>query len=316
MSDKPLTKIPVHFRKTNPTAHLFQRLQLCRKCGRYSCLWHESCLSCGAEGTRIPVEQAARTVMKRNLQTDLLVLAALGLTAFALAGSFNEMAASLIGAIVLMGARYLLGRRFEPYIYRRTLHRLLLQDGKQIREGLLSDIDDAEQDLKQDDYKSAYEKFREIGYFLRNDPIKVLRLLCLSRFILRSDMDLELSSLLPSRFDKDFIHYLHEVGRVRPQLIGRDVLDYCMKYRTIIREMAVGPDVLAAAAGAALRVKEHLPVYYDLIAEQAEHLPKDRLLRLHRLLTERPGQYPELHAKVLETAKRRYPSDAEFAPIL
>ncbi|WP_426454815.1 hypothetical protein ACP26L_04510 [Paenibacillus sp. S-38] len=254
--------------------------------------------------------------MKRSLQTDLLLLAALGLTAFALAGSFKEMTAALVGALVLMGVRYVLGRRFEPYIYRRSLHRLLLQDGKEIRAGLLSDIDHAEEDLKQDDYKSAYEKFREISYFLRNDPIKVLRLLCLSRFILRSDMDLELSSLLPSRFDKDFIHYLHEVGKVRPQLIGKDVLDYCMKYRTVIREMAVGPDVLAAAAGAALRIKEHLPVYYDLILEQAEHLPKDRLQRLHRLLSESPGLYPELHAKVLETAKRRYPADAEFAPIL
>ncbi|MCZ8522589.1 MULTISPECIES: hypothetical protein [Paenibacillus] len=316
MSDKPLVKIPVHFRKTNPTAHLFQRLQLCRKCGRYSCLWHEHCLSCGAQGTRTPVEQAARTVMKRGLQTDLLILAALGLAAFAAAGSFEEMTAALAGALLLIGVRYGLGRRFEPYIYRRTLHRLLLQDGKEIRAGLLSDIDDAEEDLKQDDYLAAYEKFREIGYFLRNDPIKVLRLLCLSRFILRSDMDLELSSLLPSRFDKDFIHYLHEVGRVRPQLIGKDVLDYCMKYRTVVREMAVGPGVLAAAAGAALRVREHLALYYDLILEQAEHLPKDRLLRLHRLLTESPGTYPELHAKVLEAAKQRFPSDAEFAPIL
>lgn len=83
--------------------------------------------------------------------------------------------------------------------------------------------------------------------------------MCLNRFILRSDMELELTSLIPDRFDGDFVAYLLEVGRVKPQLIDRPTIQYVVKHREQIERLPHGSEVLTAAAAAALRIRSHLP---------------------------------------------------------
>ncbi|MFB6364948.1 hypothetical protein ACFCP7_12890 [Paenibacillus elgii] len=310
------TKTAVQFRKTQATTHLFDRLKQCRRCSRYSCMWDDRCLSCQAEQSRSAVPELAGAVLKHRRQTGMLAVGAIGALAFLLARNAEQMILSFIGAALLLALYVFLYKRYEPILYRRTLSRLLLQDQQKIREGLLLDIDDAEADLRAEDFKTAYEKFREIGYFIRDDSIKILKVYCLNKFILRSDMDLELSSLLPNRFDKDVVEYMHEIGKVRPQLITREALDYVMKYRGMIERLPEGRDVLTAAAGAALRVKSNLPTYRSLLMDHAQELPKDRLLRLCRLLAEQPDADPELTQKARDAVKLKYDFDPEFQGIL
>ncbi|MCP1307846.1 hypothetical protein [Paenibacillus tyrfis] len=310
------TKTAVQFRKTQATSHLFDRLQQCRRCSRYSCLWDDRCLSCEAEQSRSAVPEQAGAVLKHRRQTGMLAVGAIGALAFLLARNAEQMILSVVGAALLLALFVFLHKRYEAILYRRTLSRLLLQDQQKIREGLLLDIDDAEADLRAEDFKTAYEKFREIGYFIQDDSIKILKVYCLNKFILRSDMDLELSSLLPNRFDKDVIEYMHEIGKVRPQLITREALDYVMKYRGMIERLPEGRDVLTAAAGAALRVKSNLHAYRSLLLDHAQELPKERLLRLCRLLAEQPDADPELTQKARDAVKLKYDFDPEFQGIL
>lgn len=305
-------KLPVHFSKTVRTAHLFQRLKQCRRCGAYSCLAPERCPSCRVEGAWIALPDAAETVSRRGRQIDLLVLGIFAAGGIAVARSFIDVAIAIAGVGLLAFLYIKLRKNKESYLYRRILRRILLQERQKIRQGLLDDITLAEESLKADDYKSAYEQFREIGFFLKDNPLRLLRLLCLEHFVLRSDMELELNALIPDGFRAEFIAYLLEIGRVKPQLIDRETLAYVDRHRGSIENLPYGGEVLTAAAGAALRVKAYVDAYRSLVFDYAELLPKERLLRLQRIARERGDADPALLARVQDIADRRFGGDPEF----
>ncbi|OXM83749.1 hypothetical protein [Paenibacillus rigui] len=305
-------KIAVQFRKSLRTRHAFERLKHCKGCSSYSVLWGDRCLKCGAEGKFVPLKELTASIHRRNAIRDGLILGSISLGAFAIAGTFMEMALALLAGIGLLVGYVLLNGRYAEAMHRKALYQLLLYENQAIREGLLLDIDDAANDLKTDDYKSAYEKLREIGYLITGNQVKVLKLMCLNHFILRSDMDLELSTVIPEAFDKDFIRYLTEVCKVSPQLVGRETLNYVVKNRVLIEALPDGREIMALVAGSALRVKAYVVQYEELIADFVDQFPKDRLLRLYRLIQESPSDYLLLYGKVTETVKRKYGAEPAF----
>ncbi|MDQ1912721.1 hypothetical protein RAC89_20230 [Paenibacillus sp. GD4] len=298
-------KIPVRLPKLIRTAYLFHRLRQCHRCGAYSSLNPPACPVCGGE-TWQPVAEIAKAIERKHAQTELLILGTIVTAAYIASRSFKEMAAALLVGVVLLVVHALIRRHYAPYLLRRTIRRSLLQNHEKIRQGLLNDIEQAESDLAQDNYPAAYEKFREIGFFLKDNPIRILQLACLNRFILRSDMDLELDSLIPERFDGEFAAYLLDICRVKPGLIGRASIEYTVKYRQEFERLPYGEEILIAAAGAALRVRAHLPLFRGLVLDYAERLPEDRLHRLHLLASERAALDRELFSQVEQIWNLRY----------
>ncbi|WP_159886962.1 hypothetical protein [Paenibacillus puerhi] len=298
-------KKPVRFNKTLRTAYLFQRLRQCSRCGAYTCLEPEECPGCGAQGSWLTLPEPAEAAARQRGYTDMIVIGILAAAGVLVARSFAEMAAALAAGLVLIALYAKIRQTYQPYILRRTLSRLLLQEHEKIRLGLLQDIDKAETALKAEDFKSAYEKFREIGYFILDNPIRLLKLMCLRRFILRSDMELELTTLIPDRFDTDFTAYLLEIGRIKPGLIERPTLDYVVKHRSEIERLPYGAEVLTAAAGAALRIRSHLLLYRGLVLDYIDLLPDERLQRLQLLAAELAADHPGLLERVQQAASRR-----------
>ncbi|MBE1446518.1 hypothetical protein [Paenibacillus sp. OAS669] len=306
------SKIPVQFRKSVVTRHAFERLKHCKGCGSYSVLWHDRCLKCGAEGKFQSLQELVGTVRRRGAWRDSMIVFSICLAAFFLAESGPQMILSIAGGFVLAAGYLLLNRKYAPSIEKRLLHQLLAEEHRSIRDGLLLDVEDAGQDLKAGEYKLAYEKLREIGYLIQGNQVKVLKLMCLNHFILRRDMELELSELIPDDFDKEFVRYLHEVSKVNPQLIKSDTLSYVWKYRVLIEALPEGRETLALAASAALRVKAYVLQYQELVTAFIDELPRDRLLRLSRLLQDSQNEAPELYARTRDIVQQKYGSDPEF----
>ncbi|MVO98816.1 hypothetical protein [Paenibacillus lutrae] len=305
-------KMPVLLRPTTQTVHTYERLKQCSRCGTYSVLWHESCLECGSQRKFLSVHDIVRGILRRNLQRDLLLMAAGSLAAYFLARSFEQMAAAIAGGVLLIVLYVLLRRRYSQTLRLVTLRKLLQRESFAIREGLLLDVQDAASDIESENFKEAYEKLREIGFLITGNHIRVLKAFCLNRFILRSDMELELSSLIPDEFEPSFVYYLNEICKVSPQLVKRDTLDYVMKHRIQIGGMIEGRATLALVAAAALRVKEYVFEYSSLLYDFVDDLPRERLLRLCRLLGEHHDRAAQLHEKAQETARRKYEFDPEF----
>ncbi|CAG7645746.1 hypothetical protein PAESOLCIP111_05012 [Paenibacillus solanacearum] len=313
-----MNKKAVQFPELVHTRYAYERLKQCVRCGAYSSLGLETCLSCEAEHSLRPVTDIARTVLRNGKLRDALLLGASGLAGFVFARSVLQMSVSLTAGLLLVGVYVWLCKRYAQEREQHTLLELLKQESAQVRDGMLLDAENAAGDLKSEDELSAYLKLREIGHFLKGDQIKLLKIYCLNRFILRRDMDLELGTLIPEAFDPDFVRYVNEICKVKPELVRRDMLDYARKYRGDIEALAIGPQTMAQLAGAALRVKEYVVQYPDLIADHVGALSRDRLLRLCRLLQDIPAsrRSARLYDKAMDEAERMYGNDAEFEPIL
>lgn len=309
-------KIPVQFRKFSKSAHLFQRLKYCKGCGNFSVLETEACPGCGKEDRQISAEAFARTLSRRTFQTRSVYLAAFLLLGVLAARNLWEIALASVGGAAILALAFFLHRRYREDIESHRFHQLLEQENASIREGIGKDVDLAVADIKAENYKAAYEKLREIGLFFLDDRIKLRKIMCLNQFVLRKDMDLELDTLVPTHFDIDFVRYLQEVVKVNNLLVKKKTIDYAVRNRVLIEAMEGGRELLVGIAGAALRMKGYVKAHPRFIADFMGELPKERFLRLCRMVAENPAEWPELFVEVRETARMRYGFDPDVQGIL
>lgn len=310
-------KLAIQFRKSEKTRYQYLRLKYCPYCDHFSVLWQAHCDVCGRKRSYIPVEEITQQLLRRNRQIQLLGLVSLLSLAVFLTRTTTELYVSLAASLLLLIGFRFLQQRFAEVEKNILLDRYLQHEGGKIREALQRHIQQAVADAKDFRYKDAYEKLREVGHFLHDDSVKKRKIIYLNHFILRKDMELELDTLIPSYYDRDFITYLREVAKLKPALLKQRALDYCLLYRERIRTHEHGEEVLKHAASAALRMKGYVDRYQPLLLEMLEHLPKDRLLRLTKLLQSNPvGQWPELYARTNAFISTRYAFDPDFQAFL
>jgi len=302
-------KLAARFSKPYVTAHRFERLRYCRKCGSVTSLRGAACSSCGRSGTLRPLSRMGAGKARLRVLLEAAILAAAAVAAVYLSPNPLEKAiAAILGAGLLTGCALLLRRyssTFAPY----RLHRLLLDQTEQIARGLDADEKAAEADYDADRYLDCYEKLREIGEFLLTDRIRYNKIICLDHFVLRKDMDLELESVVPHKFSKLFARYLWEVSKVNRALIREKTLDYALRFRGDIERLPYGPELMTNVASAALRSRSNLGACEYLIGDYAVALPRDRFLRLCSLLAASRGEHPELAARAAAVARSRYAGD-------
>lgn len=304
-------KRPVTFRPFKAPRYAYNKLRICRHCGNYTALGEERCLKCGRAALR-PIEQQAASLAGRKMQTRLLLLLLLTLAAVYFGQSLQQMALSGAGGAVLIAALYYMQRKVRQNENLVSLNELLGRNIDRIREGLELNRQEAVAVLREDDVL-AYEKLREISVLLRGDRIARQRVALLHGFQLRKDMNLELEQLLLRDFEPLLAEYIGEIARVRPELIKDRTLRYIKNYEAQILEMDKGRDILAGVAGAAVRLKRYVLLYSGLIGRYIQDLPKDRFLRLSRLITASPHEaWNGLDQKVAEVREAKYRWDPDF----
>ncbi|MNP56970.1 hypothetical protein D3C76_1517460 [compost metagenome] len=77
--------------------------------------------------------------------------------------------------------------------------------------------------------------------------------------------------------------------------------------------MEHGIEILTSVAGAAVRLKQYVQAYPDFIRRYARRLPKDRFLRLYRLIRQYPEHpWGELAIEVSNIRSELYEWDPDF----
>ncbi len=305
-------KLAIQFKKTGKTQYVFQRVTYCKHCDSYSILQYKYCEVCGREHPHLPLQQLSSTVSRRRFQIQLLVLVILLCLAVICARTTVELTVAIVGSLAILGLFLFVHKRMAVYERAAQFYILLRNERPKIEAALQRHLDTIAVDMEEKLYLPAYEKLREVGFFLFNDRIIRQKLNCLSHFVLRNDMELELESLIPSRYDKHFVAYLREVAKVKPALVKKAVLDYVIRYIDDIRRHEHGHEILVNVTGAALRMKQYVSRYQLLILEYMEFLPKERLLRLAKLVSLHRQEWPELYAQTEEVISVRYSLDPDF----
>lgn len=246
------------------------------------------------------------------MHTRLLLLLLLTLAAVYFGQSLQQMALSGVCGAVLIAALYYMQRKVRQNENLFALNELLGRNIDRIREGLELNRQEAVAVLREDDVL-AYEKLREISVLLRGDRIARQRVALLHGFQLRKDMNLELEQLLLRDFEPLLAEYIGEIARVRPELIKDRTLRYVKNYEVQILEMNKGREILTGVAGAAVRLKRNALLYSGMIGRYVQDLPKDRFLRLSRLISASPHEaWNGLDQRIAEVREAKYRWDPDF----
>ncbi|AIQ39428.1 hypothetical protein [Paenibacillus sp. FSL R5-0912] len=303
-------KKPVTFRPFKAPRYSYEKLRICRRCGRYTALGEERCTRCG-RASLTPVEKQAVSIAGRKMHTRLLLILLLTLASVYFGQSLQQMALCGAGGIAIAGLVYYTQRKVRQNENLYALNELLGRNILRIKEDLEINRQEAVSVLRENDVL-AYEKLRELSILLRGDRISRQRVALLHGFQLRKDMVLELEQLLLKDFEPLLAEYIGEIAKVRPDLIKDRTLRYVKNYEVQILEMDKGLAILTVVAGAAVRLKRYALLYSGLIGRYVQELPKDRFLRLSRLIAANPYEpWNGLDAKVAEIRELKYRWDPE-----
>lgn len=309
-------KIAVHFRHIKRARYRFERLRHCRHCGSYSTLWEERCITCNREKTFISVSEQAKRINQRVLRSDILIIALLGCAGVCVSQTVTELILAFGLSLTLFFVYRWFSKRFQDKVEQFRLHQILTRRSPWIQESLEIEIENSVNDMLEERFKDGYEKLREISLLIDNNDIRKFKLACLNHFILRRDMELELATLIPNEFDPDYAIYLLDVGKINPQLINVEVINFALREKERIQDMEQGQELLVQIASAVLLVKGYLKRYHAFIEEYVSLLQRDALLRLCKLLSEDLEAYPSLVLKAKEVVKLKHQFDPEFQGVI
>ncbi|MNO56190.1 hypothetical protein D3C76_467010 [compost metagenome] len=303
-------KRPVTFRPFKAPRYAYDKLRICRHCGQYTALGEDRCTKCG-KASLIPVEQQAASIAGRKMHTRLLFILLLTLASVYFGNSIEQMVLCGAGGILLAGLLYYTQRKVRQNENLRSLNELLGRGIGIVKEGLEVNRQEAVSVLREDDVL-AYEKLRELSILLRGDRIARQRIALLHGFLLRKDMDLELEQLLLKDFEPLLAEYIGEIAKVRPDLIKDRTLRYVKNYEVEIRHMNNGMTILTGVAGAAVRMKRYALLYSNMIGRYVQDLPKDRFMRLSKLIAANPHEpWNGLDQRVADIREAKYRWDPE-----
>jgi hypothetical protein len=304
-------KRPVTFRPFKAPRYAYDKLRICRHCGRYTALGEDRCTKCG-RNSLTTVEQHAASITGRKMHTRLLFILLLTLSSVYFGNSIQQMLLCGAGGLLMAGLLYYTQRKVRQNENLRSLNELFGRSVGIIQEGLEINRQEAVSVLRENDLL-AYEKLRELSILLRGDRIARQRVALLHGFLLRKDMDLELEQLLLKDFEPLLAEYIGEIAKVRPDLIKDRTLRYVKNYEVEIRQMDHGLTILTGVAGAAVRMKRYTLLYSSMLGRYVQDLPKDRFLRLSKLIAANPHEpWNGLDLKVADIHETKYRWDPEF----
>ncbi|WP_094700142.1 hypothetical protein [Brevibacillus laterosporus] len=311
------TKTGVQFRKTIKTTHAFERLKYCPKCRSYSVLWDTECPFCEKTVTLLPIRAVSAATTRRNVQICFLWIGLFVCLAAIFADTTTNLILACSGGVLFFVLFWLMQKRYGSYEQNVHFEQFINTEQENIKNALYQHLEDIDADVKAKKYKDAYEKIREVGYFIDSDLVKILKVKYLNHFVLRKDMELELDTLIPSEYNHHFIAYLHEVLKVQPWLVKQALLDYVISNKSYILQESNGTQILGQVAGASLRVRAHVEHYQDFIIEFIEYLPKERLIRLAKMVSaHQDGHWAKLYEATKKQVDQHYSFDPELKGLL
>jgi|GEM_PF-5220529 len=305
-----MAKHAIQLSKKKRTKYRFQKLKMCKKCNRYSVLKDKACPECGS--TFMGIEGLAHSIFKKRLFTEairILILVCIGIIA---APTVKALYLSLITGMIFVIVYIILTFAFIKSEYFTELKKILRVDLRKIGAGIQFDSDLALEDVREEKLAAAYEKLREIGDLIYSDQVKMRRVMVLNDIVLRRDMELELESLIPSSYDKDFVKYALEVLKINRALFTKKCIAYFIHYRdAVIRDFGI--ESLSAVAGTTLRMKLYILEFSEFIEEFLEYFPKDRFLRLCNILQANPDtDWGSLEERAKRLVEMKYHYDPDF----
>ncbi|WP_322907332.1 hypothetical protein [Paenibacillus campi] len=304
-----MTKQAVQLPVLEPSRHNYDRLRVCRKCGRFTILMDENCPSCG-KSKLIPVIRQAKAQTRRRMLNELLITFILTIAAVLITPDIRLMVLFAAAGLVLLVGLVLVQRRLLERDTFRELGKLFRRQQQAIFDGLVEDQRIGVEEVRSGNEVEGYHMLRQTAVLVQNDRLRLALLSLLQNFRLRSDMDLELDSLITRGFDPLVAEYIGEMARIKRDLIKERSIRYVIEHEPKILQLEQGWAILIGVTSAMVRMKRYIMTYPGFIRRYARHLPKERFVRLYRIVQTDQGLLQDALAHDLEAIRQElYPND-------
>ncbi|MBH5318397.1 hypothetical protein I6N90_11315 [Paenibacillus sp. GSMTC-2017] len=305
-------KLAVTLKPYSPVQYPYKKLKICRKCNHFTVLGEQICMFCHKSALQ-PVEKRAAVLTQRKcwfIRILLVVLIGVGLP---FSTSPLQTGLLLVCGIALLSLIWTIQVRLTPALERIQLKKMFHQHAYSLVSGLKTDHQAAIAMFHQGDKPRTYEMLREIGSLVQTDQMRVEQIMLLQTFRLRKDMDLMIEPLLMESFNADLVDYIGELAKIRRDLLKENTFRYVLQYESQILKLQGGKSIIAGVAGAAVRKKRYLVLYPYLLISYARLLPKDRFLRLYRIVQNDPiFKSRPLYDEVMRVYEEKYKWDQDF----
>lgn len=308
------TKKSIQLPVLHRTRRVYDHLRICRKCRNFTILPGDACPDCGRQ-TLVPVMRQASLRAKRKMLNEILFALLLTIIAVVVSKEMTEIIISVITGVVLMVALILVQRRMLSKETLRQLARLFKTDSKTIYEGTVRDQSTAVAVVRSGEDVEGYHMLRQAAVVVHNDRLRLAQLSLLQNFRLRSDMDLDLDSLIVQDFDPLLAEYIGEIAKIKREMVKDRAIRYVIANEPQILKMENGMNILVSVTSSAVRMKRYVTMYPGFVRRYARFLPKDRFLRLYRMIQNDPTQKDSTMAVDLEHIRQElYKGDSDFEP--
>lgn len=310
------TKKSIQLPMLHRTRRVYDNLRICRKCQNYTILPGDACPDCGKQAL-VPVIQQAGLRAKRKMVNEILFALLLTIIAVVVSKEMTEIIISIITGIVLMTALILVQRRMLAKETLRQLARLFKTNSNTIYEGTVRDQSTAVTAVRSGEDVEGYHMLRQAAVVVHNDRLRLAQLSLLQNFRLRSDMDLDLDSLIVQDFDPLLAEYIGEIAKIKREMVKDRAIRYVIAHEPQILKLENGMNILVSVTSAAVRMKRYVTMHPGFVRRYARFLPKDRFLRLYRMINSDPAQKDSAMAIDLETIRQElYKGDSDFEPAI
>lgn len=308
-------KQPVILKSYIKSHNPYSNLKFCRYCNHFTVLGEKKCSVCGKNSLQTVEERAGSILCKSMWKTRFIALLII-VIGIVLSQSTAQIVLHTAGSILLFALLLTIQKRSTPALLLVKLEQLFKQEANTLYSGLAHDREIAIEVFRSGDKPRAYEMLREIGALVHTDQLRVEQILLLQSFILRKDMDLMLEPLLMDHFNPDLVEYIGEISKIRRDLLKENTFRYVLVHEEQILTMPGGENILVGVAGAAVRLKRYITLYPYLVQRYAYKMPKDRFLRLYRIVRNNPNSnWGKLYEEVMRIYNEKYKWDEDFQRI-
>ncbi|WP_169088864.1 hypothetical protein [Paenibacillus sp. PL91] len=305
-------KLPVLLNPYIKTRFPYNKLKICRRCNNFTVLGESECPVCRKFALQ-NVENRAASILQRSMWRSWLIVLLIMTVGLVMSESTMQTILFAAGSLLLLALLWTTQRRSTPALLLSQLEKLFQKEAYTLFAGLVNDREMAIQVFHSGDKPLAFEMLREIGALVHTDQLRVEQILLLQSFVLRKDMDLMLDPLLMNHFNPDLVEYIGEIAKIRRDLIKENTFRYVMLHEAQILRMEHGESILVSVTGAAVRMKRYISLYPYLIMRYARKLPKDRFLRLYRIIQNSPSSSSSsLYEEVMGIYNEKYKWDEDF----
>ena len=277
MSEKKivvLTKVPV-------LPYAMDYLTYCTHCSTYG-LGERKCSKCDK------IENVSLDIIaEKTVHRHLVIRIGIALIAYALLYVLSINLLQLFFCTFFLGllivANIFIYKKYKKQFIARELELHINANIDKIKQDLKNQLQAAINEVDQDNLDAAYDRLRYLSNLMDNEEIRTFKLICLRQFDLRSDMPLEMNSLLQKDCNTYLLDYIYEVSKVRKDLIDEDTILYMLEFKEQVLTKKKGPQMMASILEASLRSKYLLAKYAKYMLGYVRYFSKERLLRLCKM---------------------------------